>query len=433
MDSIVILSLLTVFLLVLMTAFFVGAEFSLINLKTARIDQLILEGNKKAKLTKKIIDRLDYYLSACQLGITLTAIGLGWLGQPAVEQILKLLLQDFGIGTLSLSIISFTLAFAFIAFIRIVFGELTPKNLAVHFAERMALACSGPLYVFGFLMAPFIKLMKGTAILFLRIFGVEMSSHPQGHSEEELKIIMTQSYHSGEINQTELSYMRNIFSFDERQAKDIMLPRTQMETVSLKMDHAELLEIVRENQFTRYPITENGDKDDILGFVNVKEMLTNYTFNPDLSNSMIVHDVPFVHETAPLQNVLLKMQKEHVHMAVVVDEYGGTSGMITMEDILEEIVGEIRDEFDDDELDEIKVIDDDNYMLNGRVLLSDLEERFALSFDDSEDVDTIGGWIQLKNTDISEEESIDLPNHTVTVKEMENHQIIQVLLRKITG
>ncbi|HSI67407.1 MAG TPA: CNNM domain-containing protein, partial [Planococcus sp. (in: firmicutes)] len=225
MDSIVILSLLTVFLLVLMTAFFVGAEFSLINLKTARIDQLILEGNKKAKLTKKIIDHLDYYLSACQLGITLTAIGLGWLGQPAVEQILNLLLQDFGIGTLSLSIISFTIAFAFIAFIRIVFGELTPKNLAVHFAERMALAFSGPLFIFGFLMAPFIKLMKGTAILFLRIFGIEMSDHPQGHSEEELKIIMTQSYHSGEINQTELSYMRNIFSFDERQAKDIMLPR----------------------------------------------------------------------------------------------------------------------------------------------------------------------------------------------------------------
>ncbi|HSI68565.1 MAG TPA: hemolysin family protein, partial [Planococcus sp. (in: firmicutes)] len=246
------------------------------------------------------------------------------------------------------------------------------------------------------------------------------------------KIIMTQSYHSGEINQTELSYMRNIFSFDERQAKDIMLPRTQMETVSLKMTHEELLEIVRENQFTRYPITESGDKDDILGFVNVKEMLTNYTFNPDLSNNLIVHDVPFVHETAPLQNVLLKMQKEHVHMAVVVDEYGGTAGMITMEDILEEIVGEIRDEFDDDELDEIKVVDDNSYLLNGRVLLSDLEERFALSFDDSEDVDTIGGWIQLKNTEINEEESIDLPNHTVTVTEMENHQIIQVLLKKVT-
>lgn len=282
-------------------------------------------------------------------------------------------------------------------------------------------------------MAPFIWILNGSARLLLRLFGVEQTGHAQAHSEEDLKMIMTQSYQSGEINQTELSYMQNIFSFDERMAKDIMLPRTQMETISLEMTHDDLMEVIHENQYTRYPVTEEGDKDDIIGFVNVKEMLTRYTYMQDLTKSLFVHNIPFVHETAPIQNVLLTMQKQHVHMAIVVDEYGGTAGVITMEDILEEIVGEIRDEFDDDERDEIKAVDEYNYLLNGRVLLSDLEERFALSFDDSEDVDTIGGWVQLKNVDISEGESVQLPDHLITVKEMENHQIIRVLLSRTTA
>ena len=241
---------------------------------------------------------------------------------------------------------------------------------------------------------------------------------------------MTQSYQSGEINQTELSYMQNIFSFDERCAKDIMIPRTQMESISLEMTHDDLMGIVREHEYTRYPITENGDKDNIIGFINVKEMLTNYTFTEDLRESLAVHDIPFVMESAPIQDVLRTMQKERVHMAIVIDEYGGTSGVITMEDILEEIVGEIRDEFDDDERDEIKALDTFNYLLNGRVLLSDLEDRFGITFDDSEDVDTIGGWVQLKNTEITEGESVALPQHIITVIEMDNHQIITVQLTR---
>ena len=198
----------------------------------------------------------------------------------------------------------------------------------------------------------------------------------------------------------------------------------------MEMDHGDLMEIVREHQYTRYPVTEQGDKDDIIGLINVKEMLTNYTKEMDLKKSIAMHDIPFVHDMAPIQDVLVKMQKEHVHMAIVVDEYGGTAGVITMEDILEEIVGEIRDEFDEDERDEIKVLDANRYLLNGRVLLSDLEERFALNFYDSEDVDTIGGWVQMMNTEISEGGKVELPGHTITVREMENHQIIRLLLVK---
>lgn len=432
MDSILIINLFLVALLIGLTALFVGSEFSIIRVRMSRIDQLVSEGNKNAILTKKIISNLDYYLSACQLGITVTALGLGWLGEPTVERILHPVFENFGVEGPTASIFSFIIAFTVITFLHVVIGELAPKTLAIQYAEKMAFIFARPLYLFGVILSPFIWLMNGSARLLLRAFGIEPAEHEQAHSEEELKIIMTQSYQSGEINQTELSYMQNIFSFDERMAKDIMLPRTQMETISLEMSHDDLMEIVRDHQYTRYPVTEQGDKDDILGFVNVKEMLTNYTYKQDLNDSIVVHDIPFVHDMAPIQDVLLKMQKEHVHMAIVVDEYGGTAGVITMEDILEEIVGEIRDEFDEDERDEIKAVDINNYLLNGRVLLSDLEDRFAIEFDDSEDVDTIGGWIQLKNTDISEGESVELPTHTITVREMENHQIIRVLLTRKT-
>ncbi|TWT28356.1 hemolysin family protein [Planomicrobium sp. CPCC 101110] len=431
MDSILYVNLFLVVLLIGLTALFVGSEFSIIKVRLSRIDQLISEGHKGAKRTKKIIDNLDYYLSACQLGITVTALGLGWLGEPTVERILHPLFDHLSIGETTSSILSVAIAFTLITYIHVVIGELAPKTLAIQYAENMALFFSRPLIIFGVIMGPFIWLMNGSARVFLRMFGIEPAGHEQAHSEEELKIIMTHSYQSGEINQTELSYMQNIFSFDERTAKDVMLPRTQMETISLEMEHPDLMEIVRHNQYTRYPVTENGDKDDIIGFINVKEMLTNYTYKQNLKESIIVHDIPFVHELAPLQDVLLKMQKERVHMAIVIDEYGGTAGVITMEDILEEIVGEIRDEFDEDEQEDIKALDADNYLLNGRVLLADLEERFALSFDESEDVDTIGGWIQLKNTDIQEGGSIPLADHAVTVKEMENHQIISVLLTKV--
>ncbi|AQU79596.1 MULTISPECIES: hemolysin family protein [Planococcus] len=432
MDSILILNLVMVALLIGLTALFVGSEFSIIRVRMSRIDQLVSEGHKNAILTKKIISNLDYYLSACQLGITVTALGLGWLGEPTVERLLHPVFENFGIEEPTASIFSFIIAFTVITFLHVVIGELAPKTLAIQYAEKMAFVFARPLYLFGVILAPFIWLMNGSARLLLRTFGIEPAEHEQAHSEEELKIIMTKSYHSGEINQTELSYMQNIFSFDERLAKDIMLPRTQMETISLEMSHNDLMEIVRDHQYTRYPVTEKGDKDDILGFINVKEMLTNYTYLQDLNDSIVVHDIPFVHDMAPIQDVLLKMQKEHVHMAIVVDEYGGTAGVITMEDILEEIVGEIRDEFDEDERDEIKAVDINNYLLNGRVLLSDLEDRFAIEFDDSEDVDTIGGWIQLKNTDIGEGESVEMPSHTITVREMENHQIIRVLLTRNT-
>lgn len=426
MDPILLLNIALLVLLIALTAVFVGSEFAVVKVRMSRIDQLIDEGNKKAVLVKKITSDLDYYLSACQLGITVTALGLGWLGEPTVGRLLHPLFEMLGVPASASTIISFILAFSLVTFLHVVIGEMAPKSLALQFAERMTLLLSPFLYAFGKIMYPFIFILNGSARILLRAFGVEHAKEEQAHSEEELKIIMAQSFQSGEINQTELSYMQNIFAFDERSAKDVMIPRTQMIAFSDDLTTEELLAEIREHRFTRYPIARDGDKDDLIGFINAKEVLTHYAVNGQFEMAELIHTLPYFHETTPLQNALVKMQKDRTHIALVIDEYGGTSGLITMEDILEEIVGEIRDEFDEEEDEEIIKESDTRYLLNGRVLLKDLEERFGFKFEDSEDIDTIAGWIQHQLIEAETGDSFVKGDCQWSIVEMENHHILKV-------
>lgn len=431
MDPILLLNLALLILLIALTAFFVGAEFAVVKVRMSRIDQLIEEGNKKAVLVKKVVGDLDYYLSACQLGITVTALGLGWLGEPTVERLLHPLFDMLGVPSSASTIVSFVLAFSLVTFLHVVVGEMAPKSLALQFAERMTLLLTPPLYWFGKIMAPFIYILNGSARIILRAFGVQPASEEQAHSEDELKIIMAQSFQSGEINQTELSFMQNIFAFDERSAKDVMVPRTQIIAFPQDLSSDDLLGELREHRYTRYPIANNGDKDDLIGFINAKEVLTHYAMEGYVQMRDLIHDLPYFHETTPLQTALMKMQKDRTHIALVIDEYGGTSGIITMEDILEEIVGEIRDEFDDEEEAEIIKESDDHYILNGRVLLKDLEERFNLEFEDSDDIDTIAGWVQHQLIEAETGDIVAKEGHRWTILEMENHHIVKVALEII--
>jgi Hemolysins and related proteins containing CBS domains len=430
LDLSIAVNLFLVLVLIVMTAFFVGSEFAVIKVRMSRIDQLISEGNKKAVAAKKVVTDLDYYLSACQLGITVTALGLGALGEPTIEKILHPVFHDLGVSDAWATPISYALALLLMTFLHVVFGELAPKTMAIQFAERMTLMLSRPLVWFGKVLFPLIWLLNGSARLFLRIFGVQPAGHEQAHSEDELKIIMTQSFQSGEINQTELAYMQNIFDFDERVAKDIMVPRMQVVTVDARMNQDEILRIIDENRFTRYPVTKDGDKDKLIGFLNAKEWTTNLVLNRPMKLDDIIHELEAVHETAPLQHVLRMMQKKGTHIAMVIDEYGGTAGIITMEDILEEIVGEIRDEFDNDEVPDIVKIKDDEYLISGRVLLTEIEEQFGLRFDNRENVDTLGGWLQIQFHSLDEEhEPVRQGKHVWTITQQESHQILQASLK----
>ncbi|MBN6203227.1 HlyC/CorC family transporter [Staphylococcus saprophyticus] len=428
METVTIMNLVIFFLLIALTTVFVGSEFALVKVRSTRIDQLAAEGNGSARVVKKMIKNLDYYLSACQLGITVTSLGLGWLGEPTFDKLLHPLFELIHLPDALTTTISFIVSFIIVTYLHVVLGELAPKTLAIQHTEKLALLYSRPLYYFGVVMKPLIWLMNGSARMIIRMFGVDPDANNDAMSEEEIKIIINNSYNGGEINQTELAYMQNIFSFDERQSKDIMVPRTQMITMNEPFNVDELLETIKEHQFTRYPITADGDKDHVKGFINVKEFLTEYASGKQIKVSNYIHDLPMISETTRISDALVRMQREHVHISLIIDEYGGTAGILTMEDILEEIVGEIRDEFDDDEVNDIVKVTENRYQINGRVLLDDLNDQLGIEFEDSEDIDTIGGWLQAHNTNLQQNDYVDTEYDRWVISEIDNHQIITVIL-----
>ena len=433
MDS----SILNIILLIIflgLTAFFVAAEFAVVKIRKSRIDQLIDEGNKKAVIAKKVVSDLDYYLSACQLGITITAIGLGAFTKPYVKHLMYPIFEWLNTPETLMNVLSYGIALAVVSYLHVVIGEMAPKTLAIQFSEKVTLLLAPPLYYFGKVMYPFIKALNNTSRYLLRAVGVKAASEDQAYSEEELKIIMAQSFHGGEIDKQELEYMENVFAFDEHVVKDIMVPRTELVMIDKDMDTKEIVPLLDEHNYTRYPVVEENDKDKIIGFVNANKLLSRIVTNREIILKDFVRAVPFVFEQTPIQNALLKMQEERVHIAIVVDEYGGTAGMLTMEDILEEIVGEIRDEFDADEVDEIRKTGENEYTINSLVLLEDLEDRFGLEFEGSEDVDTIGGWALHMGLKVAPEVTqgleIQQDQHLWVIGEVENYHIKEVIFKQ---
>ncbi|MGP4071569.1 hemolysin family protein [Piscibacillus sp. B03] len=424
--------ILLIILLIALTAFFVASEFAIVKIRSSKIDHLVEQGDKRAIAAKKIIGELDAYLSACQLGITITALGLGWIGEPTVERLLRPLFDYFELPTSISHLLSFAVAFAIITFLHVVIGELAPKTLAIQLTEKIALMTSRPLIWFYKIMFPFIWLLNGSARLLTRLFGVSPASeHEIAHSEEELRIILSESYQSGEINQAEYKYVNRIFEFDNRLAKEIMVPRMQIEAFEKDTTIQEFLERVRDATYTRYPVIE-GDHDHIVGMINVKRVITNFFDIKDFEHDTIeafTRPVIRVIETIPIEELLKKMQKEHIHMAVLVDEYGGTSGIVTVEDILEEIVGEIQDEFDDEEEELFKELERNVYLVEGRVLISEVNEWFDLDIE-AYDVDTLGGWLLTEKHDLKVGDSVKYENVTFLIKEMDGYTVSKVEVSK---
>ncbi|MFX3650579.1 MAG: hemolysin family protein [Paenibacillus sp.] len=434
MDIITILNIALLIILIVLTAFFVASEFAVVKIRTSRVDQLVAEGNKKAVLAKKVVSDLDYYLSACQLGITVTALGLGALGKPTVERLLYPVFDYLNISPSISSIASYAIAFILVTFLHVVVGEMAPKTLAIQFSEKLTLMLAPSLYWFGKIMYPFIWALNGASRVILRGFGVKPAEHDQAYSEDEIKIIMNQSYEGDEDNKTKLSYLENVFVFDERDAKDIMVPRTELVTLNQDMTYDDIIPILDEHNYSRYPVIEDGDKDRIIGVVNVKKILPDMVAARSYQLSEFVREIPFVSEVTRIQDAMIKMQQERVHMAVVVDEYGGTSGIITMEDILEELVGEIRDEFDADEVADIQETGENQYLINGRVLLDEVERQFGLSFEGNEEMDTVAGWIQYqKGVGVEKGDTVEHGDYVWTVVDTENYHIKQVLLERVNG
>ncbi|MFF2499805.1 hemolysin family protein [Peribacillus sp. NPDC058075] len=420
-----IINLVLIAILIALTAFFVATEFAIVKVRSTRVDQLIEEGTRNAISAKKVISNLDEYLSTCQLGITVTALGLGFLGEPTVENILRPLLNQLNLPESASHVLSVAIAFSFITFIHVVVGELAPKTLAIQKAEQVTLLVSKPLIAFNKVMYPFIWVLNGSARSLTRMLGLKaVSEHDLAHTEEELRIIVSESYKSGEINQSEFKYVNKIFEFDDRIAKEIMVPRTEIATVSKDDTIQQFFTVMAEENFTRYPVID-GDKDHVIGMVNIKELFTEMIDKNNQAASTIdryVRPIIRVIDSIPIHDLLLKMQKERIHMAILMDEYGGTSGLVTVEDILEEIVGDIRDEFDLDEVPDVRKLKEDHYIIDAKVLVSEVNDLLGLDIND-EDIDTMGGWILTENYEAKQGDILTYGPYNFRIKEMEEHHI----------
>lgn len=429
-----IINLLIFIVLLALTAFFVASEFAFVKVRQTRIDQLVAEGKTGSITAKKVITHLDEYLSATQLGITLTSLAIGMVGESTFEFILHPLFELIGLSTHYIRIFTIVVAFLLATFFEVVVGELAPKTIAIQKAEAITLAFAKPMHIFYKITYPFIWLLNGSSRFLLKLIGMKPVSESDSiHTEEELRLLMAESYKSGEINQTELKYVNNVFDFDDRIAREIMVPRTEIVGFKKEATFEEILTVVSKERYTRYPVYE-GDRDNIIGFINIKDFLThgiNNRITPENFNiEEFINPIIKTIETTPISDLFVKMQKERIHIAVLIDEYGGTSGIVTVEDILEEIVGEIRDEFDEDEVPDIRKINDDHYIIHAKVLVDDVANLLGIDIE-HEDVDTIGGWYLTNNIDLNENEVFEYAGYTFSIYEKNGNQLHFIEVKKL--
>ena len=424
----ILLNTFLVFFLIAMNGFFVAAEFCCVKMRPSRLETLIQEGNTRAKYAKKLIDELDEALSVTQLGITLASLGLGWVGEPFVAKLIAPAIHALGIGETLGHTISFALAFSLITSMHIILGELTPKSMAIAASEKILLNIALPMIIFWKVMYPFVWMLNKTASFVSHHLGLSISEGEVAHNPEEIRLLMKESRKQGLVDDTEVDFVDNVFDFTERNVREIMVPRLDMVCLYLNKSYEENLATILEEEMTRYPICDD-DKDHIVGFLHIKDLtkvLIQGKRKPSLKK--LARKVFFVPESMDVSVLLETMQKNRSQLAIVVDEYGGTAGMVTIEDIVEEIVGEIQDEFDEERPDAEKR-DENLYSIDAKMLLEELEDEFDIKIDD-EDVDTVGGWLNDKlGGEPKVGQSAAYEGNTFYVEEVEGLRITRVLIR----
>jgi len=387
-DPVPWLRLLLVAVLLGFNALFVAAEFAFVKVRSSRIQALAEDGNLRAKFARRIMSNVNAYLFASQLGMTMVSIALVWLGEPAVAVMLDSMFGEI-MPALALHAIAFIIAYILIAAFHMIVGKQLPKMFAVRKSEPITLWLAAPMVMFYNCMKPFIWLLNGASNWLLRRFGVQPEEdHESAHTEEEIRILMQKSHKSGMINNTEFTLVDNIFEFAETNAREIMIPRTEMICLYAGRSYEENEDIAIREMRTRYPVCD-PDKDNIIGYVHIKDFLQNDQRKHDLRS--LIRPALSVPESMSLTSLLRLMQKKKTKLALLIDEYGGTSGLVTDGDIIEEIVGEMRDEFNM-ERPNIELIAEDTYSVNGLVLIEEINDFLGSEIDNT-DYDTIGGWM----------------------------------------
>jgi len=379
-------------LLVGANAFFVAAEFALVGARRTRIEALAHGGNRRARIAKGVLKRLDHYISSTQLGITLASLGLGWVGESTIAAIMVAGLDALHttLDPVLLHTIAGTIAFALITFMHIVLGELAPKSLALLFPEATSLWTVGPLVVFSKVFTPFIVGLNGTANMLLRTVGLSAPTERERvHRPEEIEMLLTQSFEHGLLGEEPVEMIRGVFHLSETSAAEVMTPRTEVKGIEVGTPLEEAAAFILEEGHSRYPLYEET-LDHIVGVVLARDVWRAQRAGIE-SLKAIVREVPFVPDTKSVEQLLRDMQAEQTHIAVVIDEFGGTAGIVTIEDLVEEIVGEIEDELD---VVAPEFIEREGGAIefHGRTSIAELNDRYRLDLPD-EDYTTIGGFV----------------------------------------
>ena len=425
--------ILITFLLVFLNGFFVAAEFAIVKVRASQLEIKVQEGNRVARLAKHITAHLDGYLAATQLGITLASLGLGWIGEPVVSKIIINVMDMAGV-TVSQELaheIALPVAFAIITVLHIVFGELAPKSIAIQRSEKTTLFLAYPLQFFYIIFKPFIWLLNGIANFLLKIVGIEAVHGSEVHSSDELKYLVKQGIDSGAIEESEYDIIKNAFEFSERIARQVMVPRTQVLAIDLNDFDETMMEKVLEESYSRIPCFEDN-LDQVVGVVYLKDILMKLRKNETVNLREIMRPVLIVPETRQIGHLLKDFQSKHQQIAVVINEYGGTKGIITMEDILEELVGEIQDEYDA-ETPFVEKTGDKIYAVLASASIDDINKHLPHPVKRSGQYDTLAGKListfgRIPNTN----DKTTFDDYEVTILKKSKSAIVLVQLRDLS-
>ncbi|MFA6059003.1 MAG: hemolysin family protein [Taibaiella sp.] len=431
-DPVSIFKLLFTFFLVLLNGFFVAAEFAIVKVRSSQIEVKTGLNKSISAAAKSILNNLDAYLAATQLGITLASLGLGWVGEEVMTHIIK---KSFALFNLNITekaaeSASIPVAFGIITVLHIVFGELAPKSLAIRHPTRTTFFVALPLRVFYFIGRPIIWVLNGFANFILRILGIKPIHGSEIHSEEELKMIISESHEGGAIEETERALIQNVFDFDDRRVSNIQTLRKNISAIEITLNMKEAIDFAIQEGYSRYPVYEDS-LDNIKGVLYTKDMIKHLFSRPeDKSIEPLLRKANFISESAKIKNVLKEFQQKHIQMAVVTNEIGELTGIISMEDILEELVGEIQDEYDN-EKPIVEKTGENTYLVNAHFAVSDINKYLPFRLAEGEHYETLAGLISELNQDkeLTEGEVIEIDRYKAVIVKMYRNSVETVQLK----
>jgi len=430
----ILINIFIIIFLLFVNGFFVAAEFALVKVRKTRLEQLCNDGNTKAKIAIKLVNNVNKMLAAAQLGVTIASIALGWVAEATMVQLVTPIIKYIPMGHITVHAVAVPVSFLLVTYFHVLLGEQLPKCLALKHTENLALMIAAPMNMFMTLFKPFVWILQISGDNLLKALHADTEDASLVHSTEELDMLVDASYNEGVLNETEAEMLHNMFKFSDLMAKQVMIPRTDMICVPDDISYEEINKLALENGYTRYPVYEKENIDKITGFIHVKDLYAIAMTKEEYSVQTLLRPIILVPETMTLDNLMKEFKKLHIQMAVVVDEYGGTAGLITLEDVLEEIIGEVQDEFDEDEEEvNIQEVSSNTYIANAMMRMDELAEFFGINAEllEEDDVETIGGLVVKLLGRIAEiGDNVSYKGLTFTVKEVDGARITQLEIIK---